>query len=380
LFLSIALFYCAMRIGLLTSELNHNNGWAHYSLSVAQALQNQGLEVKIVAAGNSPIPDNLDVLPLLPTVTPPDKNTLVNLVRHYPQSQNFLSDCDIVHSTIEIYAPLAAAIAGKRPLFITAHGSYVHLPKIRSFPINWLYRHAFEQSTLICVSQYTAKVAQQILPNIQTAVIPNAVNPDRFANLSDISQIKIRPTIVTSGGVKARKGTLQLIRAVAKVRETLPNIQCIIIGNTEAEPNYTKKVQSEIKRLQLENTVQLFGFVEERILLYWYAMADVFVLPSINVGWKFEGFGLVHLEASAAGLPVIGTTDCGAEEAIEHGITGLLVNQARVNEELPEAILDILTHPEKAKQMGMAGMQRTKSQTWDKVAQQLIRLYSRYNG
>lgn len=368
-----------MRIGLLTSELNHNNGWAHYSLSVAQALQNQGLEVRIVSARNSSMPANFDILPLLPTVMPLEKNTLLNLVRHYPQARKFLSNCDIIHSTIETYAPLAAAIARKRPLFITAHGSYVQLPKIRAFPINWLYRYAFEKSILTCVSQYTARVVQQILPNIRTTVIPNAVNSDRFANLPDGSQNKTRPTIVTSGGVKARKGTLQLIRAVAKVREAIPDIQCIVIGNTKAEPNYTKKIQAEIERLQLENTVQLLGFVDEEILLYWYAVADVFVLPSMNSGWKFEGFGLVHLEASAAGLPVIGTTDCGAEEAIEHNVTGLLVNQTRVDEELPEAILDILTHPEKAKQMGIAGKQKAQSQTWDKVAEQLIKLYSGYN-
>ena len=64
--------------------------------------------------------------------------------------------------------------------------------------------------------------------------------------------------------------------------------------------------------------------------------------------------GLV-LAAGAAGLPVIGTRDCGAEDAIDHQTTGLLVSQERLDSELPQAILRILTQPELAARMGAAG-------------------------
>ena len=57
-------------------------------------------------------------------------------------------------------------------------------------------------------------------------------------------------------------------------------------------------------------------------------------MASLNVGWKFEGFGLTLLEASAAGLPVIGTRDCGAEDAVIEGETGLLVAQSDLEHEL----------------------------------------------
>jgi phosphatidylinositol alpha-1,6-mannosyltransferase len=83
----------------------------------------------------------------------------------------------------------------------------------------------------------------------------------------------------------------------------------------------------------------------------WYGSAHVFALPSLNVGWKFEGYGLAHLEASAAGLPVIGTTDCGAADAIDDGVTGLLVTQAQVAERLPAAIIRLLSDPALAAQM-----------------------------
>jgi glycosyltransferase involved in cell wall biosynthesis len=361
-----------MRIGLLISELSQRNGWAQYSLKLAEALQKQGVSLRIITARNAPV--HADTLPLLPSVNPPDNFALLRMLRAYPQAKAALADCDIIHTTIESYAPLAALLAGKRPLFVTAHGSYVNLPRIRNWPVSTLYRQAFRQSRLICVSHYTAKVAQEIIPDVRTIVIPNAVDFEQYASL-ERKPAEV-PTILTSGGVKERKGSIQLVRAVAKVRENIPNIQALLVGTMKAEPAYVQAVQDEIARLGLEQHVHLMGFVDKETLLDCYAKAHVFVLPSINSGWKFEGFGLVHLEASAAGLPVIGTTDCGAEDAIEHEKTGLLVRQANIEEDLAPAILDILQNPAKAQAMGAAGHEKARHQTWDKVAAQVLEAYT----
>jgi phosphatidyl-myo-inositol dimannoside synthase len=107
----------------------------------------------------------------------------------------------------------------------------------------------------------------------------------------------------------------------------------------------------------------------------WHGAADVFVLPSINAGWKFEGYGLVHMEASAAGLPVIGTTGCGVEDTVDDGVTGLLIPQSEIAEKLPQAILGLLSNPEKARRLGEAGKAKARRQTWDHVAGQMIALY-----
>lgn len=364
-----------MRIGFLAAEWQHNNGWAHYSTSLIQALQRQGIETCIITSRNTPIPENQTLYPLLPTVTPPDRHTLVQMGVQLPRIRNLLVDCDVIHCTVEIYAPLAAAIAAKRPLLTTVHGSYAHLPHIRRFPINRLYEWAFRQSTLVCVSHYTEEVVQEIVPNPKTIVINNGIDIERFTHLPALENPPTRPTIITSGGVKARKGTLELVKAMAKVREALPDVQCIVMGSTAAEPKYMAQVEQKISDLHLENSVKIIGFVDEHTLLGWYRAANIFVLPSINVGWKFEGFGLATLEASAAGLPVIGTTDCGAEDAIDHNMTGLLVNQATVDEELPQAIIHLLADSARAKQMGQAGKEKAANQTWDFVAEQMILVY-----
>ena len=125
--------------------------------------------------------------------------------------------------------------------------------------------------------------------------------------------------------------------------------------------------------------VSLLGYVHDSTLLGWYGAAYVFVLPSINAGWKFEGYGIALIEASAASLPVIGTTDCGAEDAVEDGVTGLLVPQQNIDEALPAAILRLLSDPARAAQMGAAGRDKAQQQSWASVATQMIEIYRAEN-
>jgi phosphatidylinositol alpha-1,6-mannosyltransferase len=379
-----------MHIGLLCPDLSLNNGWATYSLNLILALQRLGVAMTIITARNCPdVP--FEVRRWLPTVTPPDKNTLLRLAGLMPQVQQALRSCDVIHATAEPYAPLAVWVRGARPVFITAHGSYVNLPRVQRFPINRLYGWAFRQSTLICVSHYTARMAQAVVTSVKTVVINNAVDSARFTpppnplpaepgdndsfREGESRNILNKPVILATGGVKARKGTLPLIQAVAKIRAKIPTVQCVVTGSLTQELQYVAQVRAEIERLNLQDCVHLLGFVSDADLRAWYAAADVFALPSLNQGWKFEGFGLVHLEASAAGLPVIGTRDCGAEDAIEHGVTGLLVNQGNLDEELPDALLTILQNPERAANMGAAGRIKAQAQTWANAAQQVLTAY-----
>lgn len=363
-----------MRIGLLTSDLTSQHGWGNYGLSVIRALAKTEHDLTILTARDSaPISDHA-TYPVLPTTSPPERYSLLKMFAWHRKVAILLRTCDIIHTTVELYAPLVQLIANKRPTVMTAHGSYINLPRVRRTPINWLYQSAFEKSHIVCVSHYTQSVAKQVVPRAKTSVIVNAINSNKFSDIQPMQSEN--PTIVTLGGVKARKGTFELVQAVAKVRDILPTVACHILGSMNAEPNYVKRVQAEIKKHALQDTVHLHGFVSDEDVRQWYAKADVFALPSINAGWKFEGFGLATLEASAAGLPVIGTSDCGAEDAIDHNVTGLLVSQENIAEELPLALLDLLNNPDKAKKMGQAGRHKALSHTWDDVATQLIKRYA----
>jgi phosphatidylinositol alpha-1,6-mannosyltransferase len=213
------------------------------------------------------------------------------------------------------------------------------------------------------------------MPGIHTAVVNNGIDVERFAHLSTPEMPERRPTVLSVGAIKARKGTLALVRAMVKVREIISDVQCIIIGSLDAEPDYAAQVQTEIETLRLSDTVRLLGRIPDDALLRWYGASDVFALPSLNVDWKFEGYGLSLMEGSAAGLPVIGTTDCGAEDAVENDVTGLLVSQTNIDSELPEAIIRLLTDKALARHMGSAGREKAAHHTWDDVARRMIEIY-----
>ncbi len=363
-----------MRIGLITSDLSTKNGWANYSLNLFRQLRERGLSVTVVCARNSP-PVDFETHAMLPSVAPPERHSFLKSLRQAPDLRRLLRDCDVIHSTIEPYAILAAAVAGSRPLVVTAHGSYVNLPRMRRFPMGQLYRRAFESAQLICVSRHTAQVAQSLLTGARAHVINNGLDAARYLQRPALTVEKTGPTVVTLGEIKPRKGTLQLVEAMALVRERLPEAQCLIMGNPQAGSAYTQRVRDTIDRLGLADNVHILGFVDEEHMRGWLAAADVFALPAMNDGWFFEGFGLSVLEASAAATAVIGTDNCGVADAIEDGVSGLIIPQAGVTEALPRALLELLLDPEKAARMGAAGRERAREQTWERVADQVIKVY-----
>ncbi len=363
-----------MHIGFITSDLSYLNGWATYSLNLLQALHAKDIQTTVITAKNSPTVD-FDIHPLLPSVTPPERYLLPKMMGEALTIRQLLADCDIIHSTIEPYSILADTIAGQRPFFMTAHGSYINLPRIRKFPLNVLYKRAFSHAQIICVSHYTAQVAKEIIPTAQTHVVHNGVDVDRFHNPPLLASPKTVPTVVTVGGIKPRKGTLELVEAMAIVREQIPDAQCLIMGNPQTTTSYYQQVVSAIEHHQLGDAVKIMGFVDDDLMRAWMGAADVLALPSINDKYWFEGFGLVLMEASASGTAVIGTDGCGVADAIDPDVTGLVIPQDNIAEALPSALIELLSNPDKAQQMGEAGRIKAQGQSWNAVAQQMIDLY-----
>ncbi len=106
-----------------------------------------------------------------------------------------------------------------------------------------------------------------------------------------------------------------------------------------------------------------------------YQKADIFVLPAREVlESSIEGFGIVFLEASACGLPVVAGRSGGAVEAVIEGETGVLVDPYD-SEILAETLIDLLDNPEKRARMGMAGREWVVNKmNWDRAASEIHKL------
>lgn len=372
-----------MHIGLLVPDLTTRHGWGHYALSMIDALRAEGVRLTVLAARNQDLTYtthllDVDLRPILPTVAPTERWFEWHLLRSWPLVRRALAACDVIHAMSEWYAPLGVATAGKRPAFVTIHGSYAHLPKIRRFPLGQLHHNAFRRSELICVSRHTAEIVASIVPDARTFVVPNGVDAARYAQVPALpaEQHLDGPVILTAGGVKARKGTPELIASFARVHDEIPDAHCVVIGDTSREPGTVERVRQIVQEHGLQDRVHLLGRVEDAVLRAWYGAADVFAMPALQMGWKFEGFGLVYLEASAAGLPVVGTRRSGAEDAIQDGVTGYLVDPDELPMALSDALLRLLRDATLRAQMGQAGKRHAQAQTWQQAAKNVLELYA----
>ncbi len=368
-----------MRVALLTPEVAPGYGWARYALELATALIDQGVHVVALTQASTQTGADLDpaslpladVRPVLPHLVPPTRAFVLRSVLARRAVCRAIHDCDLLHVVAEPYSLLGAWTADSRPLVITAHGTYV--PQTVHRPgVGMLYRRAYRRAHLVAVSDYTAARVRATLPDAALTVIRNGVHAARFQAPAPAPRKHV-PTILATGGIKQRKGTHLLIDALDKVRQHVPDAQLVITGRQD-DLHYLALVERQIADLGLGDAVHLLGMIGDDDLRGWYQHADVFVLPSLNVGERFEGFGLVFLEASAAGLPVIGTHGSGVAEAVIDGETGLLVPQNDAIT-LADAITRVLTDADLRARLGAAGRAYAQTQDWSQVAAHMVALY-----
>ena len=238
---------------------------------------------------------------------------------------------------------------------------------------------------LTYISEYThKKIAKALSPSAAARMrrIVPGVDSTEFSpdNLSSGNQLRTelgwidRPVIVCVSRLMARKGQDELIRALPIIQQTAPNASLIIVGDGP----YRKDIERLVKKLGLENFVHLTGKVSQTELSKWYAAGDIFAMPCRTRmgGWDVEGLGIVFLEGSATGLPVIVGDSGGAVDAVIDGETGYLVDGTNTAE-IAGRIAYLFANPDIAKKMGEAGRNWvTQEWTWDQNFKKLDGLLS----
>ncbi|MEO6815146.1 MAG: glycosyltransferase family 4 protein, partial [Edaphobacter sp.] len=157
-------------------------------------------------------------------------------------------------------------------------------------------------------------------------------------------------TLITSiGNIRYIKGHDVFIKAAAVIAPQFPHVDFSIAGGV-LEPAYFEELQSLVRDLNLSDRFRFVGSITN--LQQHLSAADIFVLPS-----RSEGFSNAIVEAMAASLPVIATDVGGNAEAVQDGVTGIVV-PAENPQALSAAMARLLAAPVQAKAMGVAGKQR----------------------
>jgi len=269
--------------------------------------------------------------------------------------------------------------AGATRVLASTHGHEVGwsmLPVARS-----VLRRIGENSDVVTfVSRYTrARFASAFGPHAALEHLPPGVDTDRFrpdpasrAELRTRFGLGQRPTVVCLSRLVPRKGQDMLIRALPSIRQRVNGAALVIAGGGP----YLAALRRLADRFGVSDHVTFTGGVPAADLPAYHAMADVFAMPcrTRGAGLDVEGLGIVFLEASATGVPVIAGSSGGAPETVRHNKTGMVVDGRSVNQ-VADAVSELLADPDRAAAMGAAGRDWVTAQwRWDDLAGRLADL------
>jgi phosphatidylinositol alpha-1,6-mannosyltransferase len=204
------------------------------------------------------------------------------------------------------------------------------------------------------------------------------VDVDKFHPGVDGSAVRARhgltgrPVIVCVSRLVPRKGQDMLIRALPAVRRRVPDVALLLVSGGPYRP----KLERLAREQGVESDVVFTGSVPWAELPALFAAGDVYAMPCRTraAGLDVEGLGIVYLEASATGLPVVGGDSGGAPDAVREGETGYVVG-GRDLAALTERLVELLADPVKAKAMGAAGREWVEREwRWETQAARLGQL------
>jgi phosphatidylinositol alpha-1,6-mannosyltransferase len=204
-------------------------------------------------------------------------------------------------------------------------------------------------------------------------VIYNGIDFEDFEDLPDAAPLLERAglsgkrIILTVGRLIARKGHDTVIRALQGILDAVPDTVYVIAGDGPERP----RLERLAERTGVSEHVFFLGELPRSEILGMLSACDVFTMVSRQIGNSVEGFGIVYLEAAALRKPVVGGRSGGVPDAVEDGVTGLLVEPGDTAA-VSEAITRILLDPGLARRLGEAGYERTERLfTWDMVAERI---------
>ncbi len=339
------------RVILCTQQFgNYWSGLGAYSTNLAKGLVAKGLEVVVIApAGSEPI-EGIGWVEVQPSRWDFTHGNWLSLSYAYARALKGLK-ADIIHFTD---AREAFAYKGDIPAVGTLHDDY--FARHRWWPwyyhrdyVDWvqrwvyysfvtlLERKAFRRlNALTANSMATAATIgnRYCIPpeKITTIYLGLDLKPEPIDETLKAERLA-NPKLLFVGGNMQRKGLPTVLRALQQLLSVHANLRLQILGRNQN----LVKMQKLAVRLGVADQVDFLGWVSPEKVGEYFRQAAVFVMPSL-----MEGFGLVFLEAMAAGVPVIGGNVGGTKELVKDGVNGLLVDPQNI-ESLCEGIHVLLT-------------------------------------
>ncbi len=362
-----------MRVALFSSTVDARDGYGNITFELTQHLARAGTDITLfLPASQKTVADRLQ-LPFPVRCVLPEYIYRVYQPRALGYLRTFdLSGFDLVHSLFEFPYCLMALRSARRnhlPFLMGAQGTHGVRP-LTFFPerhlVKWCYRQA---KAIIVPSDFTKRMIERYAgESYRITVIHNGVNFARFQRETGAMMLREpyggKVLLLTVGGLWGRKGHDIALRALKRVTEKRQDVRYLIVGEGNARP----QLEALVRELQLQSFVEFVGRKSGDDLVRLYQAADIYVHTPKVVDLKFEGFGIVYLEASACGKPIVATDAGGVRDAVLDGETGLIAPDGDIPG-VADRLLRLMDDADLRRRMGESGRQYAKKNDWTSIAE-----------
>ena len=273
-----------------------------------------------------------------------------------------------VHEPVAPMVAAAAAMFGPKPVIGTFH-TWSDKDRTYRLVAPVARRLAAGLDARVAVSPAAQEYAADALhlPMGSFRVIPNGVPVAAYATAAPLPQLvdRARPLLLFVGRLEARKGLDVLIRAFLRLRTTMPEVRLCVVGEGPERERCQQMVPPSIRP-----DVLFVGAVDESQKPRYHASADLFVAP--NTGG--ESFGIILLEAMAAGLPIVASDIPGFRTVMKDGRQGRMVAAGNAFG-LAEAIATVLSNQRLGQAMATEGRRTASEYDWPVIGARLEALY-----
>ena len=249
--------------------------------------------------------------------------------------------------------------AGAQKIVALTHGHEVWWAKVPPFSFALRFM-AKEIDAITYLGSYTkGEVSKALSVNDKSKLVQIApgIDVDHFVP-TDSSKLRAelglsnKSVIISVGRLVHRKGQDMLISSLPQIKAKIPNVQLLLVG-VGPHQDYLEKLAV---KLGVTDCITFIGRINYADLPKYICIGDIFAMPSRSrfLGLEVEGLGIVYLEASSCGLPVVGGKSGGAPDAVLAGETGVVVDGTNTFE-IAEACIELLKNPELSALMGANG-------------------------
>ena len=342
---------------------------------LAHQFQSMGHKVKVLApcSNKKALLNSPELIPLGSPIPFPSNGSTARVTLSawlLPEVKSILGEgsFDIIH----IHEPLCPLL----PWMVLHHSHSTNVATFHAYYERsisyWLWkRWPFMQivsklSGRIAVSKPAKDFISRYFP-ADYRIIPHGIDLKHFSAvppLEEFSDGKLNSLFV--GRLEKRKGVNYLLKAFKEVKKEFPQSRLIVVGPGE---ELRREYEQWVNKHRLKDVI-FTGYVTYADLPRYYATADVFCSPATGR----ESFGIVLLEAMAAGKPVVCSNIKGYSSILTHEVEGLLV-PPKDAKAIAQALCSLLSDPSLRQEMGLKGRRKAEEHSWELIAQRTLDYY-----